>query len=197
MSVFKRQAVIGAALAGVFLLSACSNSSSQGNQTEGQPSASDAAQDGGVEIAAPKDVSRADLCGLLPPETATSLGLVPTGKAEKDALDPDSRKLCAWNTPDGSGRLSISAFDDRAIETYYKASSDYADFAKFNVAGHPAVRANPGSAVAEGSCAMFVATKEGQLLGSTAVLGQSAEKDPCVVTKQALEAAIPMLPAAK
>jgi hypothetical protein len=165
--VVKRSAILSAGAAFICTaLTACG-----GGGTEGSP-APETQQPSGVTISAPKDAMATDRCGLLPADAATGIGLAPQGKEQSDPLD------------------------GRSIQAYLDNKSKYVDFQELSIAGHPSVRANQGDPKQDGTCDIFLATKEGQILSAQAHVMDTSQ-DACGIAQKALEAAVPTLPASK
>lgn len=110
----------------------------------------------------------AERCGLLPADAATGLGLAPQGKEQSDPLDPEAPSPCVWNSVDGKNRLSLTPLDGRSIQAYYDNKSKCVGFQELSIAGHPSVRANQGDPKQDGTCDIFLATKERQILSAQA-----------------------------
>lgn len=192
-----RPVAAAAALVLTGLLAACSGDPGSGSTpSDDGGSTSEAPQDNASGISNPKNVQGADPCELLPPEALKSLGMGPEGERQENLFDSNIPDRCAWKSPDGGNSISVTPFPDRSIESYYQKPQEFKDFAKLEVAGYPAVRATKGDPEAEGSCAIYVAPREGQLLGADTIL-HDASSDPCEKSKQALAAALEKLPAAK
>ncbi|WP_263251308.1 DUF3558 domain-containing protein [Saccharopolyspora rosea] len=190
---FKYSATFGAALALVGGLAACgTNGGGAGEAQPPQPQPSAA-----PKIPDPKDASAVPRCGLLSPEAASSLGLAVPGEERPDPVDPKAPSPCNWKTKDDGGEVALTPIDNRSLQEYHDNRSKYADFKDLSVAGHPAVEANQGDPVQVGSCDIFLATKDGQVLSSQVDLYNNQGKNPCELAQKALEAAVPALPAAK
>ncbi|MDI2028390.1 DUF3558 family protein [Saccharopolyspora sp. TS4A08] len=186
----KRSAILcaGAAFAGV--LTACG-----GGGTDGAP-APEPQQPSGVTIDAPKDAMAKDRCGLLPADAAAGLGLAAQGEEQSDPLDPEAPSPCVWNSADGKNRLSLTPLEGRSIQAYYDNKAKYADYQELSIAGHPAARANQGDPKQDGTCDIFLATKNDQILSAQAHV-MDTNQDACGIAQKALEAAVPTLPAAQ
>ena len=156
--------------------------------------------DNAVKIDAPKDAKALPLCGLLPPQAAQSLGLKPQGEQNEDALDPSRPPECKWES-EGSDKLEIgmSVLDRNIGRDYYASPQTWKDFAKLDVAGHPAARANLDDPNSTGFCDIFLATQENQIVASQVMLPGNApnKAESCQIAQKALEAAVPTLPPAK
>ncbi len=191
--VVKRSAILCAGA--TFICSTLTACGGSGGGTEGSP-APETQQPSGVTISAPKDAMAMDRCGLLPPDAATGLGLAAQGKEQSDPLDPEAPSPCVWNSEDGKNRLSLTPLDGRSIQAYYDNKSKYVDFRELSIAGHPSVRANQGDPKQDGTCDIFLATKEGQILSAQAHVMDTSQ-DACGIAQKALEAAVATLPASK
>ncbi|MDA3643660.1 DUF3558 domain-containing protein [Saccharopolyspora indica] len=185
----KRGAILGASLAMTALLAACGSQGGPGTGEE-QPQTSQAPS--GSQISDPKDAAAVPPCDLLPRDAATRLGVDPQGAEESE----EWRKSCAWFSSDQSRSVGLSALPNRTLSEYLDNRSQYADFEELTIAGHPAVRANQNDPKEAGSCAIFLATKDSQILSSQVDFFDKSE-DPCSLAQQALEATVPELPAAK
>ncbi|MER7011205.1 DUF3558 domain-containing protein [Saccharopolyspora sp. NPDC000359] len=184
----KRGAVLGASLAMTALLAACGSQAP--DPEEGSPQTTQASS--GPQINDPKDAAAIPPCDILPEGTAANLGLKPQGREVEDS----SNRVCSWSSPDDRDRLGLSAIPNRSLSSYLDNRSQYADFAELTIAGHPAVRANRTDPKQMGGCAIFLATKNDQVLSSQVDFFDKT-KDPCGLAQQALEAAVSALPAAK
>ncbi|MER7079432.1 Protein of unknown function [Saccharopolyspora kobensis] len=185
----KRGAVLGASLVMAVLLAACGTQTPEpgGEQpSQSTPPAS------GTQISNPKDAATVPPCDLLPPDAATGFGLELPGDDESD----DSRRACGWYSADQSESLGLAVLPDRPLSSYLDNRTQFADFAELTIAGHPAVRANRNDPKTQGTCDIFLATKENEILSSQTYFSDKS-KDACGLAQQALEAAVPALPSAK
>nr|WP_246330417.1 DUF3558 domain-containing protein [Saccharopolyspora hordei] len=183
--VVERGAVLGASLVLASLVAACGSQPPDGGET--QPRA-----ESGPTINAPKDAATVPPCDLLPPEDASSLGLDP-GSGSVSGSDENS---CGWYSPDETDRLALTAIPNRTLASYLDNRAQFADFAELTIAGHPAVRANRNDPKQLGTCSIFLATKDDQVLSSLVRVSDKS-KDACGLAQRALEAAVPRLPAAE
>lgn len=191
-TVFKRSAGVSLGLLLAGLVTGCSGSQPARSES---PAPKPSAEQSGPQIDSPKDAAAKDVCALLPPEGATSLGLQPTGEFEENMIDPDAPAGCAWR--DGSGNsVTLTPLSDRSLQIYLDNRAQYPDFEELAVAGHPAVRANEGDPAMDGFCNVFLGTKDGQVLASQTDINSPEEFDPCGLAQKALEASVPTLPAA-
>ncbi|MBQ0927124.1 DUF3558 family protein [Saccharopolyspora endophytica] len=188
MSLLKRGGAVAAGTVLTALLAACSGTGAESPAPQ-QP------QPAGPQISNPKDVSSADLCSLLPPEVATSLGVAPAGQMDDGPKIGDSAEACVWRSPDGKDSVRLSVLTDRSIKTYYDSKSQYPDFQELTLADHPAVRANEGDPAKDGACSIFLGAADGQVVHSFAT--QTNITDPCALSQKALESSVPTWPAAK
>ncbi|MGI8309338.1 DUF3558 domain-containing protein [Saccharopolyspora hattusasensis] len=185
----KRGAVLGASLAMTALLAACGSQATPTPSGEKPPQTTQAS---GPKISDPKDAAAVPPCDILPPDAATSLGLNPESKK----LSESESQSCGWRSFDERDRLSFTAIPNRSLSSYLNNRSQFVDFEELTIAGHPAVRANRNDPQKLGSCSIFLATKDGQILSSIVSFFDKT-KDPCGFAQHALEAAVPKLPAAK
>ncbi|SFM66917.1 Protein of unknown function [Saccharopolyspora antimicrobica] len=185
----KRGAILGASLAMTALLAACG---SQTPDTGGEQSPETAQTESGSQISNPKDAAAVPPCDFLSAESASKLGLNPQGTDSSDSIS----RSCGWYTPDERDRLALGEIANRPLSSYLDNRSQFADFEELTIAGHPAVRANRNDPKELGTCSIFLATKDDQILSSMASRFDKTN-DPCGLAQQALEAAVPSLPAAK
>lgn len=193
MSLFGRVAAGCGSLVLSAVLSACSGGGAPGGEPGGtKPSAPPNA---GVVINDQKDAAAGDLCSLLPPNVASSMGLDPGGKLEDDPVS--GGKSCAWRNSDG--RAISFAVMPVGIDDFYAKSGAYKDFQKLTIAGHPGVRANEVDPKSVVSCYVYVGTKQKQMLSAAGWINSRdmGKVDQCQLAQQALEAAVPALPSAK
>lgn len=192
----KRFGRAGAGLVAAVCLAACSGGA---DQDEGKPTPSAASDSGGIPIEAPKDAAANDVCDLLPADAATSLGFDPEGRSIANMIEPDAPDGCEWKTPENRGAgVTLTSRGDRSIGEYHQNREVYSDFEELTIAGHPAVRANQGDPMQDGSCNVFLGTKDDQVLASqaSANAGEAGTTDPCDTALKALEASVPTLPQA-
>ncbi|NYI83306.1 DUF3558 family protein [Saccharopolyspora hordei] len=182
----KRSAVLGATLTAV--LAACGNQAPDSD--EGAPQTTRASS--GPQVNDPKDATAIQPCDFLSADAATNLGVKPAGREVEDS----SNRICSWSSPDDRDRLGLSAIPNRSLSSYLDNRSQFADFAELTIAGHPAVRANRNDPKKTGGCAIFLATKDDQVLSSQVDFFDKT-KDPCSLAQQALEAVVPALPVAR
>ncbi|MFR9729944.1 DUF3558 domain-containing protein [Saccharopolyspora sp. MS10] len=149
----------------------------------------------GSEVKSPKEASGVEVCALLGPSALQSLGLESEGEKLKDSLDPSLPEYCKWSAVDGDATVSLNAFPGRNIQMYRDHSSSFIDYAEFDVAGHPVVQANEDDP-ANGSCALYLATNENEILFSfvTETDSSGGMVDPCGLAKQSLELSVAGLP---
>ncbi|WP_223208223.1 DUF3558 family protein [Actinopolyspora erythraea] len=153
----------------------------------------------GVDISSPKNATGVDVCELLSPEAAKQLGIKPSGERRENDLDPDVEDSCKYgDSLDGDLSVSLAAFDDRQIVSYYENKEMYAIFEKIGIAGHPAVVAAKQDPMKSGTCSVFLASKQDQVVGAvvTVAADDTGKKDPCVPAKKALKLSLPSWPAA-
>ncbi|GAA0519837.1 hypothetical protein GCM10009545_22270 [Saccharopolyspora thermophila] len=183
--------------AGVVLTSALAACTGGGPTGDEPPQSSQQTQaQTGPEISDPRSPFAVELCALLPPDAATSLGLEPTGEVyDGPKISPDSAESCVWETPDGHTSVALAPIKDRSIQEYYDHKSAFSDYQELTIAGHPAVRANQGDPAKDGFCAMFAAVSKREML--YAFTHEISKTDPCGLAQKALEASIPTLPPAK
>ncbi|WP_246195890.1 DUF3558 domain-containing protein [Halopolyspora algeriensis] len=195
--------MLGAGLLLTVALTACSGGSGAGtpsDQSGRQLPTTAPSGSAAPVIANPKDATAMSVCSLLSSEAATTLGLNPTGKKESKLTAPKSPDSCEWESPgSGATKVSITAFNGRSIQQYYNNSSEYSDFEKLRIAEHPAVRANKNDPMVGGSCAVFLASKENQVVMAYARLNaeDTGKVDPCGMAKKAFELSVPSWPAAQ
>ena len=124
------------------------------------------------------------------------MSLNPTGERDDTPkISADTADACVWKSPDGHNSVSLSVLPDRSIKDYQANKAQYADYQELSVAGYPAVRANQADPAQAGSCSLFLAVSDHQMLGAFTI--QSPITDPCASSQKALEATLPTLPAAK
>ena len=173
---------------------------SQGGSTGGAQPAPPPPADNAVKIDAPKDAKGVPLCNLLSPQAAQSLGLKPQGQEEADDLNPSEPPMCRYES-EGTDKLvlSMSVLERNISRDYLASPQTWQDFAKLDVVGHPAVRANVADPNQRGSCDIFLATQENQMVASQVSLPTTApnKAESCQIAQKALEAAGPTLPLAK
>lgn len=202
MSTLRRTAIAGIGLAASLVLAGCAGSSGGENgsgDTEAQKASKSSVPQasGGPEIASPKNAAAVDVCNLLPSDAAAKIGVKPQGEKQTNSLNAETSPSCAWTSPDGRQFVSLAAFDGRSIQTYYKNKDSYVDFQKLTIAGYPAVRANKVDPKSSGSCALFLATKNNQVVGANVQTPDAGQVDPCGVGKKMLKLSLPTWPAAK
>ncbi len=115
-------------------------------------------------------------------------------------IDPDSSDSCHWESPDGGAtKNSFAVSDGRSIQQYYAKSDSFYDFEKLTISGYPAVRANKGDPMSAGSCDVFLAPKQNQIVQSHSSLNaeDTGKVDPCVQAKKVLRLSVSSWPAAK
>ncbi|WP_460328631.1 DUF3558 domain-containing protein [Actinopolyspora lacussalsi] len=155
----------------------------------------------GPEIANPKDATTAKVCELLPAEAARELGLQPRGETPEGnlTLPDEAADRCVWKSSYGATSVSLTPLAGRSIQQYYDNPQSYVDFKKLNIAGYPAVRANRDDPMSGGSCDIFLATKQNQVVKSYWRLNaaDTGEVDPCGNAKKALRLSVSSWPAAK
>ncbi|WP_192827083.1 DUF3558 family protein [Actinopolyspora erythraea] len=195
----------GAVAAGGVLLSVvlvgCSSGSAERNEDSADTttSGSTSSASAGSAIPNPKDATAVDVCELLPEDVATQLGVQPEGKKRDNVLGATETDNCTWKSQGGLISVAMSPVKDRSLDTYYNNQSEYVDFERITVQGNPGVRANKVKPMGSGSCGMFLATQQSQLVQSFAIL-QSEEAgvtDPCALAKKALRLSLPSWPAAE
>lgn len=190
MNLFKRGSAIAAGTLLTVVLTSCSGG------TDAPKPAPQPQESSGSAISNPKNASSVDVCQLLPPEGASAVGVNPTGELDDTPkISSDVAEACVWETSDGAQSVSLSVLTDRSIKDYYDNKSQYPDYQEMTIAGYPAVRANDADPTQSGSCSIYAAVGERQML--TAFSMQADVADPCAVSQKALEASIPTLPAAK
>lgn len=180
------------------LLSACSLGQSDGRSPDsgGAPTTQAGS---GLNVTDPKDPGRLPPCDLLPAQGVELLGLVSPGRTTEGSFGSDEKDTCAWKSPDGAISASLGAMGDRTLQDYYANPSEFVDFEKLTIAGHPAVRANRGDPKADGTCSFFLASKSDQVVQATGQVPSTrrGQADPCDLAQRALESAVPSWPAAK
>ncbi|WP_092604541.1 DUF3558 domain-containing protein [Actinopolyspora xinjiangensis] len=189
------------------VLAACSFGSSGGgvsgngaDSEDGVNSTPPFSKGSGVDVSTPKNATGVDVCELLSPEAATQLGIKPSGERRKNDLDPDVEDSCKYgDSLDGDLSVSLAAFDDRQIASYYENKAIYKIFEKISISGHSAVVAAKQDPMKSGTCSVFLASKRDQVVGSVATVAadDTGKKDPCVPAKKALKLSLPSWPAAK
>lgn len=170
------------------------SSGGQSTDTSGSQSSSE------VEIANPKDASATDVCSLLSADAATELGLSPEGEKKSSLTGESDPNSCYWKDPEDSATKSrFRVFGGRSIQSYYDNSGDFQDFKKLTISGYPAVRANKGDPMSAGSCNVYLATQQSQLVATSAHINaeDTGKIDPCARAKKALKLSISSWPAAK
>ena len=156
--------------------------------------------DNAVKIDSPKDARGVPLCNLLSPQAAQSLGFQPQGKQVENSLDSSQPPQCKWESAETDSQVITMTVLDRSIaRDYYASPQTWKDFAKLDVAGHPAARANLDDPNSTGFCDIFLATQENQIVASQVMLPGNApnKAESCQIAQKALEAAVPTLPPAK
>ncbi|NHD19454.1 MULTISPECIES: DUF3558 domain-containing protein [unclassified Actinopolyspora] len=201
---FRRSATVVGGVVLSVVLAACSGGSGadSGSPSSGSRSADASGSQGssGVEIANPKDAAAADVCSLLPAEAASQLGLKTEGEKKSSMTNPEASDACYWESPDGGAtKNSFAVSDGRSIQQYYDNPDSFYDFEKMTIAGYPAVRANKGDPMSAGSCGIFLASKQDQVVQSFSSLNaeDTGKVDPCVRAKKALKLSVSSWPAAK
>lgn len=151
-----------------------------------------------VEVKDPLDATAVKQCDLLKAGDAKSLGLEPIGEISPNEMDPAIPDSCEWKSAGGETSVALTVIPGRSIQQYRDSSSSYVDFAEMNIAGHPAVQAN-NSLPEQGSCGIYLATKDDQILFSFAfdTPSDGSKFDPCSYAKGALERSVPGLPSVK
>ncbi|GAB2659881.1 hypothetical protein GCM10027271_18240 [Saccharopolyspora gloriosae] len=168
-----------------------------GDQAGGDGSQSTVPNEKPSEVKDPREASGASPCDLLKAGDAQAMGLEPTGEVTPNQLDPTMPDSCEWQSPGGETSVALSAIPGRSIQQYRESAASYVDFAEMEIAGHPAVQAN-NAPPESGSCGIYLATKDDQILFSFAFDTPPGEKfDPCSYAKGALERSVPGLPSAK
>lgn len=197
MSLFGRSAAVCGGVVLALTLSACSGGGdSQGGDTGSAKPAPPG--NSGTAIKDPKDAAAADLCSLLPPNTANAIGVDPHGQAKSSEVTND--KTCGWKeNTDNIGKGLTITLTSKDISGVYGQPQAYADFERLTIAGYPAARANQAQRGTVDTCHVFVATKPGQMLMAQGAVAPDkvGKDDPCQIAQQALEAAVPLLPSAK
>lgn len=185
-------------VASVALLSACSLGQGEG-QSPDSGNAPTAQPGSGINVTDPKDPGRLPPCDLLPAQGVELLGLVSPGRTTEGSFGSDEKDTCAWKSPDGAVSTSLGAMADRTLQDYYDNPSEFVDFEKLTISGHPAVRANRGDPKADGTCSFFLASKPDQVVQSTGQVPSTrrGQADPCDLAQKALESAVPSWPAVK
>ncbi|WP_092978055.1 DUF3558 domain-containing protein [Actinopolyspora lacussalsi] len=153
-----------------------------------------------VEIANPKDAAALEPCELLPAQAAKSLGMKTRGERKPNDINPSLPDACDWETPDGGAeKISLTAFGERSIQSYYDNKSQYGHFEKLSISNYPAVVAMDSSPMETGICSVFLASKQGEVVGSVAnvTYDRVGKVDPCSTAKKALKLSLPSWPAAK
>ncbi|MFC7340694.1 DUF3558 family protein [Saccharopolyspora griseoalba] len=189
MSLLKRGGAITAGALMLGSLVACSGGAES-------PAPPPKPQDSGTAISNPKNASGVDLCRMLPQEGASAIGVDPTGAIDDTPkISDDIPDTCVWKSPDGHTSVALGVIPERSIDEYYANKSTYSDYQELTIAGYPAVRANDADPAQSGSCSIFLAAADRQVI--YADTAQVDITDPCAVTQKALESAVPTLPAAK
>ncbi|GAA2356157.1 hypothetical protein GCM10009854_37820 [Saccharopolyspora halophila] len=189
MSLLKRVSTFTIAALMVVFMAACSGGDKPPEPTP-QP------QGSGSKISNPKDALSVELCSLLPPEGASAVGLDPAGEIDDGPkLSDDAAETCLWKSPDGHDSLRFSVLTDRSIKDYHDNKSQYSDYQELTIGGYPAVRANKADPAQSGSCSIFLAVADRQVVHAYAA--QASITDPCAISQKALESSVPTLPAAK
>ncbi|MCA1189412.1 MULTISPECIES: DUF3558 domain-containing protein [unclassified Saccharopolyspora] len=174
-------------------LSGCS----VGSGEESAPSPSSAPDSGDSEVEDPRDAAGVPPCSLVKPQDIAALGLLPEGEVQPDELDPSLPDNCTWKSDRGDKYVAISVLPGRSLQIYRDNEDSYVDYSEGVIAGHPAIQAN-NDRPENGSCGVYLATKEDQILFSFAADVTVGEvHDPCSLAKRALEASVPTLPAAE
>lgn len=153
-----------------------------------------------VKIDSPKDAKAVPLCNLLSPQAAQSLGVEPQGEPNENSIDPSQPPQCEWETAnDDRLVVGLTVLDRNIARDYYATPQLWEDFAKLDVVGHPTVRANPRDPNKVGSCDLYLATQENQMIASQVILpsADAGKTDGCQIAQRALEAVVPGLPPAK
>ncbi|WP_245755359.1 DUF3558 domain-containing protein [Actinopolyspora alba] len=183
------------------VLAGCSSGSNGQKDSPGDASVSDntspSTSQSEIAIPSPKDVTAVDVCGLMPGDAASKLGLGPDG--EKDEGGSSASSACVWENSESYKSVSLSPILDRSLSVYYENTSEFVDFKKLKILENPGVRANKSKPMESGSCSVYVATRQNQLVNSfaTVPVNEIGKSDPCVPAKKALELSLPSWPAAK
>jgi hypothetical protein len=145
-----------------------------------------------LQVREPKDARGIAPCDLLTPAQLRELGLDPA------TAFPDAEGMaqsCVWHKPDRSdyGGLQIST-DPRAskLPSFYRVHHDEPWFQMLEIAGHPAVRADPDP---DRSCELAIAVADLQNLGVGATTADRTPRpDPCAQTRRMAEMVLSNLP---
>ncbi|PRW64232.1 hypothetical protein CEP50_06245 [Actinopolyspora mortivallis] len=150
----------------------------------------------GERIANPKDATAVGVCELLPAEAASELGVQQQGEKSTNELGGSGTPACTWESRDGLTSVALSPAPDRSVRIYRKNRSQYVDYEEFEVGGYPVVRANKVKPMESGSCGMFIAAQENQLVQSFAAVPaeQVGKSDPCSLAEKALELSVSSWP---
>ncbi|WP_176797810.1 DUF3558 domain-containing protein [Actinopolyspora mzabensis] len=197
----RRSGVIAGGVLLSVVLAGCSSGSAEQNgdsagTTTGESTSSSESSSGSA-IANPKDATAVGVCELLPKEAAVQLGVQPQG--EKEEVESGSAPACVWESAEDFTSVSLSPVQGRSLDTYYEHESEYVDFERITVHGHPGVRSNRVKPMESGSCGMHVAVQEDQLVQSftTVPSDDTGSADPCALAKKALRLSLPSWPAAE
>ncbi|NYH80825.1 hypothetical protein FHR84_004193 [Actinopolyspora biskrensis] len=198
---FRRSAIVVGGVVLSAVLTACGGSGAESPSIEDQSTGtSDSQSSSGAEITNPKDAAAADVCSLLPVEVASQLGFKEQGEKESSMTNPEASDACYWESPDGGAtKNSFAVSDGRSIQQYYDNPDSFYDFNKLNISGYPAVRANKDDPMSAGSCNIFLAPKQDQVVQSHSTLNaeDTGKVDPCAQAKKALKLSVSSWPAAK
>ncbi|SDR03356.1 Protein of unknown function [Actinopolyspora saharensis] len=153
-----------------------------------------------MDIANPKDAAATDVCSLLSARAATELGLSPEGERKSSLIDESDPDSCYWQDPgDRATKSRFRVFEGRSIQSYYENPGEFQDFKKLTISGYPAARANKGDPVSAGSCNVYLATQQNQLVATSAHVSveDTGKVDPCAKAKKALKLSVSSWPAAE
>ncbi|WP_092525133.1 DUF3558 domain-containing protein [Actinopolyspora saharensis] len=202
ISGFRRSIVAAGGVTLSVVLAACSGGAGDESPASGSQSTetSSSQTTPGVDIANPKDATAVDVCSLLPEEAAQKLGVQAQGEKESNLTSSESStEPCVWESEYGATSVSLAPLSNSSIKQYLDGSDSYSDFKELTISGHPAVRANRNDPMTGGSCNIFLASKQGQVVQSYSRLNSedTGNVDPCVKAKRTLELSVSSWPVAK